>query len=294
MAKCNEIAELINNMQILANAISQTAATAFNNAEKVVEQQIVQADTALNNFKETYEIIKKQVIEKVEEGNKAFNDKFIDLNGMIEESISANAEVFEAAKERLEFTHNAVQVSIDKLSDIDERLNIEVIVFKDSLNQQFETTSNYILSQCNEMDDAIQELTEYADNCRETVTDLLASTVQVFEEQVQAPVIQLTSNIETSLDAIRNLISHEIVDALSTKLQQEIMQPLEKDIDEAVGEIQNYITQFASNVISGGEDSKQSKQEMDASSQIIEEAIAPVLSALDRVRGLAGTVGISI
>lgn len=292
--KCQSIMDSISRITELVSSVSDKAKSSLDESASIISNQLVKIEQTLDDLIQSYESTKDQVEEVIDEADAAFTGQFTELKDNIDSLISENSNLFDITIARLESTQNTAQAGIEKIIELNQSLDDEINILRDNFNQQFETADKYIETQCEEMDDAIQELGAFVEDCKLKVAEELENTVQEFEEHVQAPVTKLTENLETFFESLREYISKQIVNECSEKLEHEIMQPIEKEIDEVVESVENYITQFVRNVVSGGEDSKQSKQEMEASTQIIEEAISPVLNALERVRGLAGTVGISI
>ena len=290
LAKCQSVAVLFGELHTITANVNEKAKAEFEESANKIENKLGQIDNLLDQFSTNY----VEIQNKIDEAESDLNGKFDALKSDIEISIVENIELFKTTEARLQITERISEAGTEKIDEINELLDQQVNALKQSALEHFESAEEFIVSNCDEMDDVVQVLTGFIEDSKSIVTDELDNAIQAFEEQVQTPVSQLTSNIEKSFEFLLEFIGEEIVNGCSLKLKDKIIQPLEQEIEEVVESIQTYLAQFVSDVISGSEESKQSKQEMEASTQIIEEAISPVLDALDRVKGLAGTVGISL
>jgi len=199
-----------------------------------------------------------------------------DCDGVIEGMESRVDAVVVNATDWFDQVNGAVQHELEQLSG----------VVDDSI-QRFE-------AQLTATGELSTVLAERMDGIREGITTLLESAEGRMEEILEQPATEMLERCRESIAALAQRIVEEAVPAEVENVATELTAAIRQSLDEALAALCQGMDEFAMQVTGCGDRSGETRAVIQPVLDQLRDAIDPVLAELDRIRGLAGSVGISV
>jgi membrane-associated HD superfamily phosphohydrolase len=155
------------------------------------------------------------------------------------------------------------------------------------------------------VDDTLTGASVSVDDLVEVMEEALESTVARFEEfqqqitehiaeKVLSPITEMQDECVERIEKLIEEIVEKILPDKAEQVTGEWISELNEEINVMMDHLQTGLDDFRDTIINGSDAAQSSRQTSEQALDLLRTAFAPVLNELDRVRGLSGTVGISI
>ena len=183
------------------------------------------------------------------------------------------------------------ELSIDYLHERSNELTNSFIEVIQSSSGVFDES---ILTITQDVEGILTASLEALDAALLTINDLIDDNVSLVEESIHEPIFALNEEIVSKSseisDFIKNAINAETIDYV----QVEVLDNIQQKFDELFDWFKEATLEIVASIISGGKGNDDTRSEMEIPLEIVELAMEPIESALNSIKAVAGTVGISI
>ncbi|WP_170408913.1 hypothetical protein [Ruegeria arenilitoris] len=142
--------------------------------------------------------------------------------------------------------------------------------------------------------DVIENVDGIVEGVKNEITEHLSGLDEFLQSEVADPLEELADELDERLTELRERM-RDVVKAKTTELiDDDFVKVLQGQVDALADEIFEILRSHIAEIVQGGEDNKAQREQMEAARDVLETVIDPVLAALEHLRGLAGSVGISV
>lgn len=261
------------------------------------------AETLLDVFEEMTESIDAS-LRKLEQAGQLFENvqaAFIECGTLLDEPARHMAQMlqeFPALCGQLEI---AVEGLATPLLDCQRRLEEMTAVAHESLD---EVTSQHRIAQetaeaaraemQEQADDIIGQMDELIEATQESIEEIIATMVDSLSENLLNPVGEFREECITRINALVEEVVDDILPNKTNEVTQEWLEDLREELAGMIEMIQERCAEFRETIHQGTDRAGSTRATSEAAMELLRTAFAPITNELDRVRSLAGMVGISI
>ncbi len=214
-----------------------------------------------------------------------------DLVSTVTDAFDEAIDSFEATFAKLENAVAAVHAGV--ASHCEQSLSL----LADARDEQ-DVAAEQVDEALEEFDEYVEEIVETADGIKKAVAelfkDLLNSSIQVISEKIIGPVESFRTEAMQQVQRLLDDKVHNPVNEQLDEIVEEALVDLKSAIDEAISQLTEGLVEFRSNVIENADTAAQDRSVSSQLREMLDEALAPVMRALERVMSLGDSVGISI
>lgn len=149
-----------------------------------------------------------------------------------------------------------------------------------------------------EFDEYVEEVVETVDGLKEAVADLFRALIDTSIQLVAEKMIQpMEAFRDDAIEQVQVLLDENVHDPVNEQLEEivkEALAELRAAIDKAIDQLKDGLVEFRSSVVENAEAASHEREASGQIRELLDEALSPVINALDRVSSLADSVGISI
>lgn len=234
---------------------------------------------------------------RVTEVRAAFRDIDTQLNSLaaqVAEEVRPLTEELNKLDTAMQTAEAVFTATSGRLGDVSEKLQASL----DQVGQSHAEAKDAALEKFGEIDEMVDEISEDIDelmeSTRESIEDMTDAAVDAITENLIEPVTELR---EECVAKIEELIEELVDNVLPDKREEvtgELLAKLQEHLDDMIDKLQEGFAEFRETILQGSDQANGSRMTSEAAMELLRTAFDPVLSELERVRSLAGTVGISI
>jgi archaellum component FlaC len=196
---------------------------------------------------------------------------------------------------------NGVRAAVSVLDEVKTGIGDQIATLHEHWNELEEAHAEAITSG----ESALDGLAEHANTLREQF-EALGAEVQ---ERVEATVSEMMESLADELleplnefraeclekiEALVVEVVDEILPEKAAEVTEEWIAAIREELQGVIEGVQNQLDEFRSEIIGGKDKAGEGRSTSAEAAEILRTAFEPVTSELERVRGLAGMVGISI
>jgi hypothetical protein len=194
------------------------------------------------------------------------------------------------------------------LDDVETRANETVanihattdqwVAQRQEMFEQIEQTVDELVSAMGEQRDALEDgLDAFEGETTETVEAAVATITGVvddLEERLLTPLRDVRETVDTTLTALEERVIEQAIPEAIEDVSEEVMSSLRAALDESIETLGGSLDEFVAKVLGRTEEGTGSRAALEPALAELRATVDPLFGELDRVRGLASTVGIPI
>ncbi|WP_223479201.1 hypothetical protein [Oricola indica] len=247
-----------------------------------------------------------------EEGQAAFEVALEQINASIDKVQTAwkaeYAPLADSVREVLVDANDGLQALVTRLDDLNEHaddMRATIDQLSTERTEAFSEASEVIEAATSEaetvIDDVsttatgvIEEADELLSAVKEEVAERLSDMVAFLQSEAAEPLETLADALDEQLLELRERMTEAVLINATEVIDEEFVQVLHNRIKALAEEVIEVVRLHLAELIEGGEENKAQREQMETAMEALEAVTEPVFSALEHLRSLAGTVGISI
>jgi len=183
------------------------------------------------------------------------------------------------------------ELSVDYLHERSNELTNDFIEMMQSSSRVFDES---ILTITQDVENVLTASLDALDAALLTINDLIDDNVSLVEESIHEPIFALNEAIVSKSSEISDFIKNAINTETIDYVQVEVLDNIQQKFDELFDWFKEATLEIVASIINGGKANDDMRSEMEIPLEIVELAMEPIESALNSIKGVAGTVGISL
>lgn len=287
--------EIATSMDALNQLVATGTETARGLARSVKELDWLAAiDGEINALSAEFVRVQAALQAAVADASGAWHEAADHYGTPISEALDAANAVLTRVEDRLGSISTGIDGAKNYFDDIGEEFS-ELIEGADGSVDEALKSAGEINESVNE---AIEENYGAFSDQMATLVDqldqILADATTEVKEVLESPIHSAREAANEAMQQFREYLVAEVKGEVSDAVASRFLAPAMEQIDAIVKLIDEQMQLLAEDIARGAERSAEKRQALKQAIETLEEAIDPVLSALNGLRGLAGSVGISI
>ena len=269
------------------NLISKPSYTRLITTVEAAEQDIL-------SIRQQFTLNKSQLEDEIAlvEGrlSEVYNTTASEINVIMQASISN----FESALDRLESINEEVENTKMLLVDVSQIKDDVLESFKSTITSAEDYASNLAQTARASFEQIVDTVDMHVESIDAEIDRFLMSTQGFLKNRIDIPLQEQAKFIADQQEILQEFLREVVMNQYIEALNQNILLELEARIGELVSHLQSLVQVLAEQMISGNEETEKQQVLLREATQVIESVVDPVLSALDNIRSLGSSVGISV
>jgi DNA repair ATPase RecN len=213
-----------------------------------------------------------QLLETLESANEAVQS--------LGDALTTTAEQFEVLQESISGVEESVQECYANMT--------ESVVEVDGHLEEFAAVIEGFLEQ------TLEKLTAFRDSMELAVNELIERATQNIEELVCEPLIAIRDQLIEAVDKFVSEWTESLMPGKLDEIRSQWIVELKRELDELIDRLVSGLDEFRNELIGKSHASSRNREESEAMRELLDQALQPVVSELQRVSSLASSVGITI
>ncbi|WP_424980755.1 hypothetical protein [Leisingera sp. S232] len=259
-----------------------------------IEGWTTDINTALDEGENLFEAAATQINEGFNQLQSAWQDEFAVHGAKVADELigaKANVEAVTNAVEKLGEHSDGFKSAVD---DAEQTRQKEFTQLETTVEAASNVAVEFLEGAALSAVGAIEIVDEVLEEIKDDITEHLSELEEFLQSEAADPLGELADQLDERLTELRERL-REVVLANATELiDNDIVKVLHEQVDALADEIFEVLRGHIAEIVQGGEDNKAQREQMEAARDALEAVIDLVMAALDYLRGLAGSVGISI
>lgn len=287
-----QISEQMSQANEVVTTVINSAYADYTNAENEINDQVNMISLEVDSFLNLFETETNALEQSILTAQQTFEQKFEQLRTSIDSILDENDQIFSETESRLDEVNTITQEGIAAVASGNEKLNADMSEIQSTLDDSFDNAVSFINEVSEALNTRSNDLDAFVDECNQQIQAIIQRSGAEFENEIFNPLDELAIEIEDLIVKQQDYLDQHIIQASIEKIENEIMEPIRTEIQNAMDQLQTYILNFVTNVVEGSAESINTNKEMELAIEDIKPVLKPIEDAIEHVKKLAGSVGI--